>query len=716
MSTEFAASRRTALVLGAAALVIGFTGRGTLATAATPSAKDDTLQSGPFIRIDNSGQVSVVVPYAEMGQGALTAIAMLVAEELEVDPTAIRTEMAPGDDKLYGHPILVEQLTGGSLSVRGAWKQMRQAGAAARIVLVAAAARAWSVDPATCHAEAGQVVHKPSGRRAAYGDLVESARTIAVPQDPPLRQGALRVVGQPLRRFDAAEKVNGSATYGIDVRMPGLRFAALMLSPIIGGKLIDVDPAPALAVRGVSQVVKHPQAVAVVASNTGAARKGLAALSPQWDGGAQATLSTADLVADLDGGMKEVGLIATSNGDAAAAMSGAKKVHEFSFRMPMLAHAAMEPLNCTVHCRPDACDIWVGSQGPGRARRQVAAALGLSENAVTVHNHHIGGGFGRRLQSEWIVLAAEVASRISGPVQISWSREQDFRHDAFRYHNHSAVRVGVDDAGMAISFEHRVVGPSIMSWFLPLFVKDGIDLDIVGYASGSYEWPNHRVEFVRREPPNGLLVGNWRGVGETRNCFVVESVLDELAYEAGQDPVQYRRTLLKPGSRMLKVLDRVAEASGWGSSLPSGSGRGVSILEGFGSFIGAVAEVELPAADRLRLKRITAVVDCGVAINPNIVRQQIEGGLVYGISAAFFGKVTIQDGRIEQTNFHDHPVLRMNEMPEIEVIVLDSTEEPGGVGEPGTAVLAPALTNAIRAAGGPRLYALPMDLTVEPRS
>jgi isoquinoline 1-oxidoreductase beta subunit len=716
MSTGFATSRRNALALGVGALVIGFTARGKLVMAATPSAQDDILQTGTFIRIDRSGLVSVVVPYAEMGQGALTAIAMLVAEELEVDPTTIRTEMAPGDDTLYGHPILGDQLTGGSLSIRGAWKQMRQAGAAARMVLIAAAADSWSVKPAACRAAAGHVIHKPSGRRVAYGDLVESARALPVPQDPPLKDGKLRVIGQPLHRFDAAEKVNGSAVYGIDVRMPGLRFAALMLSPVIGGKLVDVDPAPALAIRGVSQVVKHPQALAVVASNTGAARKALATLSPRWEDGAQAKLNTADLVADLDTGMKEPGLLGNSSGDAAAAMLTATKVHEFSFRMPMLAHAAMEPLNCTVHCSPNACEIWVGSQGPGRARRQVAAALGLSEDKVTVHNHHIGGGFGRRLQSEWIVLAAEIASQISGPVQISWSREQDIRQDAFRYHNHSGVRVGVDAAGMPVSFDHHVVGPSIMAWFLPAFTKDGVDLDIINYAAGSYVWPNHRVGFVRREPPGGLLVGNWRGVGETRNCFVVETVLDELAHAAGQDPVQYRRALLKPGSRIRNVLDRVAKASGWGSSLPQGTGRGVSILEGFGSFIGVVAEVELPAPDRLRLKRIVAVVDCGVAVNPNVVRQQIEGGLVYGISAALYGKVTIQDGRIEQTNFHDYPVLRMNEMPEIEVIIVDSTEEPGGVGEPGTAVLPPAITNAIRAAGGPRLYDLPINLAVEARS
>ncbi|WP_298725924.1 molybdopterin cofactor-binding domain-containing protein [uncultured Ferrovibrio sp.] len=718
MSATFETTRRAVLAFGAAAageLLIGFTGKGIVAQAQTPAARDAILQSGTFIRIDRRGQIFLVVPYAEMGQGALAAVAMLVAEELEVSPYAIKTEMAPGDDKLYGHPLLGDQITGGSLGVRGAWKQMRQAGAAARIVLIQAAAQGWSVDPSTCHAQDGYIIHAASGRRAPYGDLVERARALPVPQDPPIRDGNFKVIGKSMRRTDAAEKVNGSALYGIDVRMPGLKYAALMLSPVLGGKLVDVDPAPAMAIRGVSQVVKHPEAIAVVASNTGAARKGLAALSPRWAGG-NTTLRTADLVADLDSGTKVAGLVATTGGDSAAAMAKAAKVHQMDFRMPMLAHAAMEPLNCTVHYRQNACEIWVGSQGPGRARKQVAAALGLPEDAVTVHNHHIGGGFGRRLQSEWIVLAAEIGSKVQGPVQICWGREQDFRHDAFRYHNHSAVKVGVDDKGKPVSFEHRVVGPSIMSWFLPAYVRDGVDLDVVNGASGSYEWPNHRVEYVRKDPPAGLLAGNWRGVGETRNCFVVETVVDELAYQAGQDPVQYRRALLKPGSRILHVLDRVAEASKWGSPLPRGSGRGVSVLEGFGSYMAVVAEVELPGSNSLRLKRITAVVDCGQPVNPNIVRQQIEGGLIYGISAALYGRVTIHNGQIQQTNFHDHPVLRMNEMPDMEVIVIDSKEAPGGVGEPGTAVLAPAITNAIKAAGGPRLYSLPIDLTVESRA
>ncbi|MFC3678403.1 xanthine dehydrogenase family protein molybdopterin-binding subunit [Ferrovibrio xuzhouensis] len=717
MSSAIETTRRSVLAFGAAAvseLVIGFGANGMLVRAATAADKASVLKTGTFIRIDNSGQIFLVNPYAEMGQGALSAVAMLVAEELEVSPYIIRSEIAPGDDKLYGHPLLGDQITGGSLGVRGAWKQMRQAGAAARIVLIEAAAKEWKVARETCRAEGGFVVHNPTNRRTPYGDLVHAASAIPVPQDPPLK-AQFKVIGQSMRRTDSVEKVNGTAKYGIDVRLPGLKFAALMLSPVIDGKLVDVDPAPAMAVKGVTQVVKHPQAVAVVATNTGAARKGLAALSPGWEGG-HTTLSTAELVADLSAGEKTKGLVATQGGNSAAAMTKATKVLETSFHMPMLAHAAMEPLNCTVHYRRTSCEIWVGSQGPGRARRQVAATLGLSDAAVTVHNYTIGGGFGRRLQSEWIVLAAEIASKVEGPVQICWGREQDIRHDAFRYHNHSAVRVGVDAKGMPVSFEHRVVGPSVMSWFLPGYVKDGVDLDVVNGALGSYNWPNHRVEYVRKDPPSGLVYGNWRGVGETRNCFVVETVVDDLAANAGMDPVEYRRAILKQEHRMRHVLDQVAAASKWGTPLPKGSGRGVSILEGFGSYTGVVAEVELLAQGSVRLRRITAVVDCGQAVNPNIVRQQIEGGLIFGISAALYGRVTITDGKIDQTNFHDQPVVRMNEMPEMEVIVVDSKEAPGGVGEPGTAVLAAAVTNAIKAAGGPRLYSLPIDLAVEPRA
>lgn len=718
-ASTLASTRRGFLVAGAALageLVIGFSLPGGEALAQVVSASDTPFQPGHFIRIDRAGATTVTVPYAEMGQGALTAVAMLVAEELEVDPHTIRLEHAPGDDAIYGHPLLGDQITGGSLGVRGAWKQMRQAGAAARMMLTEAAARSWSVDPATCRAEAGFVSHPPSGRRAAYGTLVEAARSLPIPQDPPLRTQGLRVIGKGLTRLDAPAKVDGSALFGMDRRLPGMRYAAVMACPVIGGSLAGVDHAPALAIRGVRKVVELPNAVAVIADHTGAARKGLAALSPRWNGGAHATLDTAKLVAQCDAALDRPGLTAETKGDPAGAMKAAQATLEADYRMPMLAHAAMEPLNCTAHVRPGACEIWIGSQVPGRARKEVAAALGLPVEAVRVNNHLIGGGFGRRLQSEWVTQAALIARQVQEPVQVIWSREEDMRQGSYRFHNHSRVRVGLDAQGLPVSWQHRVVGPAVMAWFLPPYFKDGIDLDVTGGAYGPYTFPNFLVDYVRNDPPAGLLAGNWRGVGDTRNCFVVESVIDELASRAKRDPVEYRRALLEPGSRIRAVLDRVAAESGWAKPLPAGQARGVSLLSGFGSHIGLVAEVEVLGSDRLRIPRITCVVDCGRAVNPNIVKQQIEGGIVFGLSAVLYGRITVRDGQVEQSNFHDYPVLRMNEMPQIDVILVDSTEEPGGVGEPGTAVLAPAITNAIFTATGRRLRSLPIDLAIEQRA
>lgn len=713
-------TRRGFLIAGTALageLVIGFAlpGGGALAQQ-TASASDAPFQPGHFIRIDRTGAITVTVPYAEMGQGALTAVAMLVAEELEVDPRTIRLEHAPGNDAIYGHPLLGDQITGGSLGVRGAWKQMRQAGAAARIMLTEAAARSWSVDPASCRAEAGAISHPPSGRRAPYGTLIEAARSLPIPQDPPLRMQELRVIGKELTRLDAPAKVDGSALFGIDRRLPGMRYAAVMACPIAGGSLAGVDHAPALAIRGVRKVVELPNAVAVVADHTGAARKGLAALAPRWNGGPLAALDTAALVAQCDAALERTGVTAETKGDPAGAMSKAQASFAADYRMPMLAHAAMEPLNCTVHVRTGACEVWVGSQVPGRARKEVAAALGLPVEAVTVNNHLIGGGFGRRLQSEWIVQAAMIARQLQEPLQVIWSREEDMRQGSYRFHNHSRVRVGLDAQGLPVSWQHRIVGPAVMAWFLPPYFKDGVDLDVTGGAYGPYTFPNLLVDYVRNDPPAGLLAGNWRGVGDTRNCFVVESVIDELANRAKRDPVDYRRALLAPGSRIAAVLERLVTESGWTKPLPPAHGRGVSLLNGFGSYIGLVAEAEVVDGTRIRIPRITCVIDCGRAVNPGIVRQQIEGGIVFGLSAAFFGRITLRQGQVEQSNFHDYPVLRMNEMPQIDVIIMDSVEEPGGVGEPGTAVLAPAITNAIFAATGRRLRSLPIDLAVAERA
>lgn len=673
---------------------------------AAPAGSGDIFKPDQFIRIDREGAVSLIVPFAEMGQGALTGIAMLVAEELEVDPAAIQLEIAPGDDKLYGHPLFGDQITGGSASIRGGWTSMRRAGAAARIMLVAAAAKRWSVPASSCHAEKGVVIHPASGRRLAYGALVESARLQPVPQEPALRTTGLKVIGKPLRRLDTPAKVTGAAKFGFDVAVPGMRHAAVMRSPIIGGTLSGVDDTPALAVKGVTSVIRLGDAVVVVAEHGGAARKGLAALTPQWTGGE--SLSTADLVGQFDAALRRKGANAETRGDPAGVSARAASHYEAVYRLPMLAHAAMEPLCCTVSIADGKCEVWVGSQTPGHARKAAAEASGLPIENVTVHNHLIGGGFGRRLEHDWVRQAVEIATHVEGPVKVIWSREEDMRHDAFRYHNHSHVRVGLDDAGMPISWEHRIAAPGVMFRFLPSFTKDGVDLDAVGESGSQYAIPNLHIDYVRQEPPEGLLVGNWRGVGTTRNAVIVEGVIDELAIQAKRDPVDYRRALLD-NARLRGVLDRVVKDSGWGSKLPPSRARGVAISPGFGSFIGMVAEVEKTSEGKFRVERLFCAIDTGRIVNPTLVRQQIEGGIAYGLSALYYGKITIAEGRVQESNFHDYRVLRMNEMPEVEVALIESDEEPGGVGEPGTAILAPAVLNAIRAAGGPRVQQLPLD-------
>jgi isoquinoline 1-oxidoreductase beta subunit len=377
--------------------------------------------------------------------------------------------------------------------------------------------------------------------------------------------------------------------------------------------------------------------------------------------------------------------------------------------MPMLAHLAMEPINCTAHVREDGCEIWVGCQRLALARRLAAEALGIPLEKVTIHNHLLGGGFGRRLEADYVAQAVRIARQLEGPVKVTWSREEDVQHDYYRFHNHSRVRVGIDAQQRPVSFSHRIVGPSVMARWLPIFFQNGVDLDMVGGATGPYRWPAQRIEYVRQEAPPGLATGNWRGVGPTRNVFVVESVIDDLARAAGRDPLEYRRSLLADSPRALAVLERAADLAGWGRPLPRGRGRGISLLNDFGSYVAEVAEVSVEPSGSLRVERVVCVVDCGVAVNPDVVHAQMEGGIIFGLSAALYGKITVANGRVEQSNFDDCPVLRMNETPSIEVHIVDSAEEPGGVGEPGTAALFPAVTNAIYAATGVRLYELPID-------
>ncbi|MGK9337975.1 molybdopterin cofactor-binding domain-containing protein [Sinorhizobium meliloti] len=674
------------------------------------SAAAEAFEPNAFIRIPAEGKVVFVMPSVEMGQGIYTSVAMLLAEELEVSLDQVELEHAPADPTRYANPLLGDQITGGSIAIRAVYEPMRKAGAAARIMLVNAAARGWGVAPETCSAEAGHVVHATSGRRAAYGSLIQAAAAEAVPQEMPLKPASsFKLIGQSVRRLDSPEKVNGTAKFGIDARPQGVSYAAIAICPHFGGKLGAVETGPAMAVKGVKQVVRIEDAVAVVADNTGAARKGLAALSIEWEPGPNSTLSLVDLEKRAEEAIDGNALPHINEGNVAKAEAEHGPALEFVYRLPILTHSAMEPMNCTLHVRSDGCDVWVGTQVMGRARQAVADVTGLPLEKVIVHNHLLGGGFGRRLDVDGIILAAKIAKQVEGPVKVTWSREEDIRHDCYRYLNYSKVTATLGADGMPVSWRHRVIGPAVMARWLPAFTRDGIDLDIMAGAETPYAIPNKYTDFVRHEAPEGMLTGNWRGVGATRNLPAIEGGIDELAHAAGVDPLEYRKRLLQHKPRLLAALDLAAEKAGWATALPPGKGRGIALSEDFGSFAAMISEVSVGDDGSLKTERIICAVDCGQVINPDTVEAQIQSGIIYGLSAALYGRITVQNGAVVEGNFDDSPVLRINETPKIEVHIVPSSEAPGGIGEVGTPGVAPSLLNAIFVAIGKRLRSLPID-------
>ena len=662
-----------------------------------------------FIRIEPSGAISLIMNQVEMGQGTYTSLPMLIAEELEVDLQQVRIEHAPPDERRYANPILQLQATGGSTSVRGYWKPLREAGAAARVMLIGAAAKTWQVRAEECRAINAEVVHAPSGRRLSYGALAAGAAQEALPESVPLKDPKdFRLIGTSARRTDTPAKVDGSAKFGIDAWLPGMRFATVSICPHIGGSLKAVDERAALRVPGVRQVVRLDSAVAVVGDHMGAAKKGLAALKIDWLPGESTHFSSEDLVKDLRLAAARTGAVAESHGDVGAAIGNATRTVEAEYEMPLLAHAPMEPMNCTVHVRPDSCDVWVGTQVAARAQAAAASVTGLSLEKIRVHNHLIGGGFGRRLEIDGITLATQVARQVQGPVKVVWTREQDIQHDVYRPYYFDRMTAALDGEGKPTALIHRVVGSSIYARWLPVMFKGDLDIDAVDNAAGPYSFENLHVDYVRRELPQGLQTGWWRGVGSTHNGFVVEGFIDELAATVRADPVEYRRALLGPSPRARAVLDIVAEMAEWGAPLPERTGRGVAVIAAFGSYIAQVAQVHVSTEGEVEVQRVACAVDCGRIINPDTVRAQMEGGIIFGISAALYGEITLKDGQVEQSNFHDYRVLRMNETPKIEVRLVSSGEEPGGIGEPGTSALAPAVVNAIFAATGKRLRKLPV--------
>jgi len=708
-ASEASLSRRSFLVTSAAiggGLVLSLS----LPFGRSEAANSDDFAPNAFIRIDKNGQAVLTMPYVEMGQGTYTSIPMLIAEELDVSLKHVRLEHAPPNEKLYANPLLGVQATGNSNAIRGAWKPLREAGATVRAMLVAAAAKRWNVDPKSCHAEAGEVIHTPSSRRLKYGELAAEAANMPVPTDVALKSPEeFKLIGKPVKRLDAPAKVNGTAIYGIDARPPGVKFATLAQSPAFGGRLKSVDDAAAKAVKGVRQIVRLDDAVAVVADHMGAAKKGLAALKIEWDDGQHAKLATEDIAHELERATLSPGAVAQNNGDADKAIASAATKVEAVYQVPFLAHATMEPMNCTVHMHNGGCEIWIGNQAVARVQAVAAKAAGLPPEKVIVHNHLIGGGFGRRLEADGAARAVEIAKQVEGPVKVVWTREEDIQHDMYRPYWFDRLSAGLDNQGRPVAWINRYAGSSVIARWLPPAFKDGLDPDSTeGAIDLVYDLPNFHVEFVRKEPP-GIPTAFWRSVGPSHNVFVTESFMDELAAAAKQDAVAYRRALLDKSPRARAVLDLAAEKAGWGETLPKGRGRGVSLQFVFGSYLAQVAEVEVAKEGSVRVRRVVCAIDCGTIVNPDTVQAQIQSGIIFGATASLYGEITLKNGRVEQTNFDNYQMMRMNETTVIEVYMVKSSEPPGGMGETGTSAIVPAIANAVYAATGKRLRKMPID-------
>jgi isoquinoline 1-oxidoreductase beta subunit len=709
----FAPSRR-------ALIKIGFTGGFVLAfrlpLRAAPvnepeQPPDDTTgQFAPdaFIRIDRMGKTTLVMPQVEMGQGVYTAIPQILADELDADFAKVALEHAPPNDKLYGNPLFGIQATGNSNSIRAFWKPLRVAGATARAMLVRAAAEQWQVDPVSCSASNGTVTHATSGRMLTYGDLAEGAGRLPVPPAPPLKDPKdFALIGKPLKRLDTPGKSNGSVVYGIDTMLPGMKFATLAASPVFGGKVKHVDDSAAKTVPGMRQVVVLDDVVAVIGDHMWAAKKGLDALVITWDEGPHAQLNSAEIWEDLRTASKKDGVVAKTVGDVAKGLSQGEKVNG-EYELPFLAHAPMEPMNCTVRLTPGACEIWTGTQVMTRVQATAAKAAGVPIDKVTVHNHLLGGGFGRRLETDMIDSAVRVAKHVDAPIKVVWTREEDIQHDIYRPIYRDVISATLS-SGKIVAWKYRVTGSSIMArWFPPGF-QNGIDIDAVDSAVDiPYDIPNLSVEYVRAEPP-AVPTGFWRGVGPNNNVFAIECFMDELARKAGADPIAFRRGMLGSTPRLQAALDLVAEKSGWGAPLPARAGRGVSVQPSFASFIATVVEAQVDDRGEVQLRKVTSVVDTGIAVNPDIIIAQLQGGLIFGLTAALFGEITIDKGRVRQSNFNDYRMLRIDEVPPIEVHIVKSGEDPGGIGETGCTAGPPALRNAIYAATGVALRRLPID-------
>lgn len=718
-------SRRAFLRTGAAAggaLVVGALipgcGREPLPPPAAPFAPN------AWVRITQDGWVTVVVDRSEMGQGVATALPMLVAEELDADWSKVRFEFAPAHPA-YANPLFgAAQLTGGSSSVRAAWQPLREAGAKARAMLVQAAAQQWKVAPGACRTENGFVLHEQGGQRADYGSLVGAAARLSIPTTVKLKEpGAFRLIGKPTPRLDATQQVEGRTTFGIDVQLPGMLTACIARCPTLGGKLGRFDGTKAGALPGVKHVIALDSGVAVVADGYWNARQGVEALDVTWEEGPHANLSSVALADGFEQALDLEGKLARRDGDVSIVKGGTRV--EARYRVPYLAHATMEPMNCTAHASAARCEVWAPTQYQqgdpnfgGGVRRVAAQAAGLKETQVDVHTTHLGGGFGRRLELDYVADAVALSRKLGVPVKVVWSREDDMQHDFYRPASHHALEAVIDQ-GKPVAWRHRIASQSILARWIPGFlpewlaslltpVKNGVDPNAVeGAADMPYAIANVRVEWMPMDVP--VPVGFWRSVGHSYTGFVVESFIDELAHAAQADPFEFRRGLLANAPRHRKVLEVAAEQSGWGQPLEAGRRRGIAVHESFGSVVAEVAEVSVNGSE-IRVHRVVCAVHCGLAVNPSTIEAQIAGGVVFGLSAALHGEITFENGRVQQSNFHDYAPLRCGEAPRIEVHIVGGGDAPAGVGEPGVPPIAAAVANAVFAATGKRLRSLPLRM------
>jgi len=678
--------RTTAAAAGG--LIVGFQ----LPETSRLSAETAALKLNAFVHVGTDDLVTLFIHKAEMGQGTVTSLSMLLAEELECDWKKIRTEF-PGVDREYGP----NQGVVGSASIRSSWESLRRAGAAAREMLIQAAAQRWGVDRSVCRAENNTVVNTAANTRVSYGSLAEAASKLPVPANVALKDSKdFHLIGKPTKRLDTPAKVNGSATFGIDVRLPGMLYAVIARSSVFGGKMAGLDASKARLIPGVKSVIPVPSGVAVLADNTWSAIEGRRALSIMWNDGPVASVSTRSIFQTFTERTEQPGAVARKTGDGDAALAGAAKKIEAVYAVPYLAHAPMEPLNCVAHVRPDSCEVWASTQGQTAARAEAVRITGLKPEAVQVHTEYMGGGFGRRARADYIGEAVEVSKAAGVPVKLTWTREDDMQQDWYRPASLARFAAGLDADGWPLVWTARVACTPF---------GGGSRTAVEGVADIAYAIPHIQVEHHAVDP--GIPVSYWRSVGYSQNTFFAESFLDELAAAGGKDPLELRRRLLANSPRLLAALELAAGKAGWGRKLPPGHGLGIGLSNNIGSNTVQIAEASVERG-KVRVHRVVCAVDCGQAVNPAGVEQQIKSGIVFGLSAALKGGITILQGHVVEGNFHQYDVLRIDEMPAVEVHIVPSQNPPGGIGEASTPGIAPAVANALFAATGKRIRRLPI--------